>query len=141
MRLRLTAIIAVSFLVSAVAVWIYAATPSQILSSGAAFQANSDRDLKISQVYLLSLLAGVTPVPATILSNAAPLQSMSDRDLAISAVSLLNNLSGGLLVKSNTLASIPVLSPGDTYYWSSNGVAYVITDSPSGVLVTNKLGP
>ncbi len=47
----------------------------------------------------------------------------------------------GLLVRSNTLASIPTLNKGDNFYWSSNGVAYVITSSPTGVLATNKLGP
>ena len=50
-------------------------------------------------------------------------------------------LGNGFLVKSNTLSLIPTLSPGDNYYWSSNGVAYVICRSPSGVLTTNKIAP
>ena len=47
----------------------------------------------------------------------------------------------GLLVASNTRASIPALNRGDVYLWSSNGVAYIICSSPSGVLTTNKLAP
>jgi len=47
----------------------------------------------------------------------------------------------GVVVKSNTPATIPTLQPGDTYYWSSNGVAYVTCSSPSGALTTTKLGP
>jgi hypothetical protein len=47
----------------------------------------------------------------------------------------------GLYVRSNTLASIPTLIKGDAYFYSSNGVLYVITSSPSGVLATNKLAP
>jgi hypothetical protein len=47
----------------------------------------------------------------------------------------------GLVVRSNSLASIPTLLPGDTFYWSSNGVAYVICSNPSGVLTTNKIAP
>jgi len=116
-------------------------TPNQVLSSAAPFQAMSDRDLRVSSAFLLSQMALVGATPTAILSNAATFQAMSDRDLQVAQTYLLNNLSGGFLVRSNTLASIPTLTPGDTYYWSSNGVAYVITDSPSGVLVTNKLGP
>jgi len=133
-------VIAVLFAIT-VSVWIYAATPNQILISAAPFQAESDRDLRISSTYLLAQLAGVAATPNIILSNAAPFQAFSDRDLLMAQVSLLNNLSAGILIKSNTLASIPALNPGDTYYWSSNGVAYVITSSPSGSLATNKLGP
>jgi|SRR5882672_12577837 len=131
----------IALLAVTISIFLYAATPSQILSSGAAFQAASDRDLQVSKTYLLTLLAGVPAMPNTIMSNAAALQSLSDRELSIAQVSLLNNLSAGILIKSNTLASIPALNPGDTYYWSSNGVAYVITSSPSGSLATNKLGP
>lgn len=120
---------------------IAASTPNQILSSAAPFYGDSDRDLRISMTYLLSQVAGVGTTPSTIASNAAAFQGMSDRDLLIAQTYLLNNLSGGFLVKSNTLASIPTLNPGDTYYWSSNGVAYVICNSPSGTLTTNKLGP
>jgi hypothetical protein len=47
----------------------------------------------------------------------------------------------GMLVHSSTMASIPTLAKGDIYFWSSNGVAYVICSSPTGVLTTNKLGP
>lgn len=46
-----------------------------------------------------------------------------------------------LLIRSNTLASIPVLSKGDAYLWSSNSILYSINCSPSGVLTTNKLAP
>lgn len=62
-----------------------------------------------------------------------------DKNGILMANSLISN--SGLLIHSNTLASIPILSNGDTYYWSSNGVAYVICSSPSGTLTTNKLGP
>lgn len=120
----------------------YAAqTPNQLMTGAAAFQGMSERDLRVANTFLLSQMALVGATPTIILSNAAAFQSMSDRELQIAQLYLLNNLSGGFLVKSNTLASIPALTPGDSYYWSSNGVAYVITDSPSGVLVTNKLGP
>lgn len=116
-------------------------TPSQVASSARAFQALSDRDLEISSTFLLLNLSGLTLTPSQVLTNAASYQALSDRDLKICQTFLLSQFAGGFLVHSNTLASIPILNPGDTFYWSSNGVAYVITDSPGGVLATNKLGP
>lgn len=142
MRDRITRIASgiVVLCLAAVCFLVLAATPSQILSSASAFQAESDRNLRIESTFLLAQLAGMS-TPSLILSNASAFQGVSDRGLLESQTFLLANLTAGILVKSNTLASIPTLSPGDTYYWSSNGVAYVITDSPSGTLVTNKLGP
>lgn len=206
-------------------------TPNQILSSAASYQGLSDRDLRISTTYLLTIIAGQAATPSLILSNAAAFQGMSDRELQIASTYLLSQIqsgvntnqftssgtiksgsfqtnnqffatsssvlvlssgsnivaqftpiggtfipnglvsgqlvvsnggganaiimnsdgtavfgnsitsSNGFLAKSNVLASIPALVKGDTYYWSSNGVAYVICSSPTGVLTTNKLGP
>lgn len=44
-----------------------------------------------------------------------------------------------LLLRSNTLASIPTLIKGDTYFWVSNGTPYVIASGPTGTLTTNLL--
>ena len=44
-----------------------------------------------------------------------------------------------LLAHSNSASSIPALSNGDNYYWSSNGVGYIIAKSQTGTLTTNKL--
>jgi hypothetical protein len=41
------------------------------------------------------------------------------------------------VIKSNTLANIPPLSPGDICTYSSNGVAFRILVSPSGTRTTN----
>lgn len=54
-------------------------------------------------------------------------------------ISPLSNPS--LLIRSNTLASIPTLSKGDVYLWSSNSILYSINCSAAGVLTTNKLAP
>lgn len=45
----------------------------------------------------------------------------------------------GWLVKSNLPSAIPSLSNGDNYYWSSNGVGYIIAKDQSGTLSTNKV--
>lgn len=49
--------------------------------------------------------------------------------------------SSGVLIKSNTVASIPALTYGDNYYWNSNGVAYLITLNPAGTRTTNSVQP
>jgi hypothetical protein len=51
----------------------------------------------------------------------------------------------GSIVKSNSMAAIEALKsamvPGDTLDFSSNGVRYGLSKSPSGVLTTNKIYP
>jgi hypothetical protein len=47
----------------------------------------------------------------------------------------------GVIIKSNTIASIPTLTFGDNFYWSSNGVPHVIWKDQAGTQVTNRLVP
>ncbi len=64
----------------------------------------------------------------------------NDFNVGVAGVGIAS-ANAGFLVHSNTLASLPTLVSGDNFYWSSNGVAYVICSGPTGTLTTNKLGP
>jgi hypothetical protein len=47
----------------------------------------------------------------------------------------------GFLLRSNLVSTIPTLSPGDNFYWSSNGVPHVIWKDQAGTQATNRLVP
>jgi hypothetical protein len=47
----------------------------------------------------------------------------------------------GFLLRSNLVSQIPTLSPGDNFYWSSNGVPHVIWQDQAGTQATNRLVP
>lgn len=130
-------------------------TSSGVIKSGS-FQTNNQFFATSSSVLVLSsgsnIVAQFTPIGGTFIPNG-----LVSGQLVVSngggANAIIMNSDGtavfgnvvtstnGFLARSNTPASIPPMIKGDTYYWSSNGVAYVTCVSPTGVQTTTKLGP
>lgn len=130
-------------------------TSSGVIKSGS-FQTNNQFFATSSSVLVLSsgsnIIAQFTPIGGMFVPNGLLAGQLGVTNGGGANAILMNSdgtavfgnsitSSNGFLAKSNVLASIPALVKGDTYYWSSNGVAYVICSSPTGVLTTNKLGP
>lgn len=78
---------------------------------------------------VLGTSAETVSIPGTFSSSGAS----SFGSASISNATFVN----GIQINSNTPASLPTLLKGDSFYWSSNGVAFVIQCGPTGTLTTN----